>query len=122
MLIAGFGWILLFFNHKNVSSMDFKGKIEEWKKKGFEVNLVPFEDGQEAYFKTPNRRELKLIFSKATNGGAIAMTESYVKNCYLGGTVKKEGILDDNNTSYLAQLSASIDDLLGTKKVQIKKL
>lgn len=102
--------------------MNFKKEIENWKEKHGLLNHLVFEDEKEAFFSPPNRKVLKLVFSKAQSGGPIGMTESYVKNCYLGGSVTKEEILSEKNTVYLAQLAASIDGLLGTKQAQIKKL
>jgi hypothetical protein len=97
-------------------------QIAAWKAEGHTVLLVPFEDGQEVYFKQPNRRELKLIFSKGPKGGPVGMTDAFVVNCYLGGDVSLETLKSDQGTEYLAQLAASIDDLLGTKKAEVKKL
>jgi hypothetical protein len=100
--------------------MEFKKEIQEWKKQGHTVLEVPFDDGKTAFFKTPNRQELKLIFSKAPKGGPVAMTDTFVKNCLLGGHLSKDEICG-SDTKYIAQLAASIDDLLGTKQVEIKK-
>lgn len=83
-------------------------------------NEVPFDDGENAFFKQPNRKELKLIMSKG-KGGPIAMTDAFVKNCHIGGSVSKAMFLHENNTEYISQLAASIDDLLSMKKAEIKK-
>jgi hypothetical protein len=99
-----------------------KTKIEEWKKAGHVVLEVPFEDGEVCYFKQPSRKQLKLIFSKGPKGGPVGMTDAFVANCYLGGDVKLETLQGDEGVTYLSQLAASIDDLLGTKKVEVKKL
>lgn len=101
--------------------MKIKDQIKAWKEKYGTVVEVPFDDGKSAFFKNPNRRELKLIYSKAAKGGPIAMVESYVANCWLGGDLGKDEILNPEDTSYISQLTASIDDLLQTKKVEIKK-
>lgn len=100
----------------------FKTKIADWKKENMNPVSVEFADGKVAFFQTPTRKKLAMIFSKAGTGGPIAMTEAYVKNCYLDGTVMLADIMDDNNTVYLSELAASIDDLLNTKKAEVKKL
>jgi len=101
--------------------MATRKQIVEWKKAGHKVLEVPFEDDKTCFFRTPNRKELKLIFAKGPKGGPIAMTDAFVKNCLLGGDLSADQICSDEGTEYLAQLAASIDDLLGTKKVEIKK-
>lgn len=101
---------------------DFKKEISNWKKQGLNPVQVAFSDDNVAFFQTPTRKKLGLIFSKAGKGGPISMTEAYVKNCYLGGSVSLETVMDDNNTAYIAELAASIDDLLNTKKAEVKKL
>jgi hypothetical protein len=98
-----------------------QAQVEAWKKQGHTVLEVPFDDGKTIYVRTPNRQELKLILAKAKNG-PVALAESYVTNCLLGGDLTAEEICSDNNTGYIASVAASIDDLLGTKKLEIKKL
>lgn len=102
--------------------MKDKSKVEGWKKEHGVLSLVEFDDMSEVIFKTPSRKELKLIMSKGRNGGAVGMSESFVRNCYLGGDVTKEDILDDNNTTYLGQVVGSFDDLVGVKQKIVKKL
>lgn len=99
-----------------------KKQIEDWKKAGNQVMEVPFEDGNTVYFKKPTRKELKLIFSKGPKGGPIGMTDAFVANCYLGGQVTLDMLQSDDGIDYVAAMAASIDDLLGTKKVEVKKL
>lgn len=102
---------------------NLENQIKEWKALGHEVVGVTFDDGKACYFKTPNRKELKLILSKGGQGGGpVTMTDTYIKNCYLGGDVSADCLASDAGTAYLAQIAASIDDLINTKRVEIKKL
>ena len=65
---------------------------------------------------------MKLIFAKGGQGGPMSMTDAYIKNCFLGSEeLTKEFLLSDEGLPYHSQLTASIDDLLNTKKVEIKK-
>jgi hypothetical protein len=95
-------------------------QVEEWKAQG-NVLYVDFEDGTRVYFKQPLRKEMKLIMSKGAQG-VVAMTDAFITNCYLGGDVTAEMLKSDEGVSYHTQLTASIDDLLGTKKLEVKKL
>lgn len=103
-----------------VTKEELKKLLVHWKEAYGTFNEVPFDDGENAFFKQPNRKELKLIMSKG-KGGPIAMTDAFVKNCHIGGSVSKAMFLDENNTEYISQLAASIDDLLSMKKAEIKK-
>lgn len=100
--------------------MSIQKKIEAWKKEGHKVLELPFEDGNSAFFSMPTRKQLKLIMSKG-KAGVVVMTDTFIKNCYLGGDVTKEQLLDENDTEYAATISANIDQLLGTKQVDVKK-
>lgn len=102
--------------------MSIEKKIAEWKKDGHKVLELPFDNGESAFFRMPKRKELKLILSKG-RAGAIPMTDAFIKNCFLGGTgdVTQDKLLDDNDTEYTATVAANIDDLIGTKRAEIKK-
>lgn len=101
--------------------MKIEEQVKAWKQEHGTVFLFPFEDGNNVYFRKPNRKELKLILSKAKEG-PLSMAESFVKNCLLGGDLTEAQITDDKSTEYIAQVAATIDDLLGTKRQEIKKL
>lgn len=102
--------------------MSIDKQIETWKKDGKRPQMVEFDDDRVAYFQSPTRKQMKLITSKIGNGGPVAMAESYIKVCYLGGDVTKEEILDENNTDYLNQMTATVDVLMKYKAATVKKL
>ena len=101
--------------------MKISEQIEAWKKEGKKPIRVTLGDGSELYFSTPSRKQFRSIMAKARESG-VAITESFVKNCLLGGDLTEHQIIDDNDSSYIAELGASIDDLLNTKKADVKKL
>jgi hypothetical protein len=96
-------------------------KIEELKAEGKRLFEVQFEDGKTCVLAYPTRKQFKLIMSKGKNGPVI-MVDALVKNCYVGGEVTQAEFFDEINTDYMAQLSASIDEILNFQKVAIKKL
>ncbi|RMF00808.1 MAG: hypothetical protein D6772_05810 [Bacteroidetes bacterium] len=97
-------------------------KIKAWKESGIQPVMIEMEDGKVLYFAIPFRKQMKLILSKGPKGGPIAMTDSFITNCYLDGEVDKEFLLTEEGRGYHSQIVASIDDLLGMKKVEVKKL
>lgn len=99
-----------------------KKQIAEWRKEGKRPVSVEFDDGKTAILNQPTRKQLKLIFSKAGQGGPIGMTEAYVRTCYLGGSLTQEELMDETVSDYIAQLAATVDELLNTKKAIVKKL
>lgn len=96
-------------------------QIDAWKEEGHTVLYVDFDDGKRCFFKQPLRKEMKLIMSKGAQG-VVAMTDAFISNCYLGGEVSADTLKSDAGVQYHTQLTASIDDLLGTKKLEVKKL
>ena len=97
-------------------------QIDAWKAANKRPQLVEFEDGSEVVFATPDRKTMKQIFGKAQRGGPIAMVDAFVDNCYLGGDLTKGQIKDKDNTLYTGQLTNSIDQLMNTKALEVKKL
>lgn len=93
--------------------------IQMLKEKHGDLKGITFDDGKLVLFRKPTRVQLKMIMAKGSKG-AVDMTESYVRNCHVGGDLTKEEILDDKQTSYLASLVGSFDDLLEMKKLEVK--
>jgi hypothetical protein len=97
-------------------------QIKAWKAAGKGPVEVTLSDGSTLYFSTPTRKQFRLIMAKMRTGGAVGITEAYIKNCHLGGDLTIEQILDDNDSTYAAEIGATIDELLNTKAAAVKKL
>lgn len=92
-------------------------QIAEWKKKypkgiaGFQTN-----DGKIAYFKKPERAELKMATDAVANG-LSEYNESIIESCYIGG---EESICTDEK--YFASIGKFISELAEGEKGKLVKL
>ena len=92
--------------------------VDELKKKFPNGNLIEFEDGEWAFFKPVSRKVLGLAMTKGRNN-PIAMIDVIVTNCLVDTSVKTT-FDDDRSLGYLMGLADTLDDLIGTKKAEIK--
>lgn len=80
--------------------------------------LIEFEDGQWAFFKKPTRQVVGLAMSKSRNN-PLAMLDVLVANCLLDSSPGVD-LKSDAGLGYLMGLADKMDDIIGTKKAEIK--
>lgn len=95
-----------------------QAEIDRLLKKNPTGKLVEFSDGEWAVLKKPSRATLGLAMQKARTN-PLGMVDVIAKNCVIG---KSQNVTfdGDEGIGYLMGLAELVDDLVGTKKAEIK--
>lgn len=80
--------------------------------------LIEFEDGEWAFFKRPNRQTIGLAMTKARSN-SLAMMDVIVANCLVDSSQGLD-LKSDDGLGYLMGLAERVDEIIGTKKAEIK--
>lgn len=87
-------------------------QVEQWKKQHGKV-FVASADGHKAYYRKPTRKDLS--YALTLQNQPIDMTETLLKNCFLGG----DSIMHED-TDYLLGCSGELTErLINIKKVEV---
>ena len=87
-------------------------QIEQWKKEHGKV-FVAEADGHKAYYRKPTRKDLS--YALTLQNQPLDMTETLLKNCFLGG----DSIMHED-TDYLLGCSGELTDrMINIKKVEV---
>ena len=87
-------------------------QVEQWKKQHGKV-FVASADGHKAYYRRPTRKGLS--YAWALQHQPLDMTETLLKNCFLGG----DSIMHED-TDYLLGCSGELTDrMINIKKVEV---
>lgn len=87
-------------------------QVEQWKKQHGKV-FVASADGHKAYYRKPTRKDLS--YALTLQDQPLDMTETLLKNCFLGG----DSIMHED-TDYLLGCSGELTDrMINIKKVEV---
>ena len=87
-------------------------QVEQWKKQHGKV-FVASADGHKAYYRKPTRKDLS--YALTLQNQPLDMTETLLKNCFLGG----DSIMHED-TDYLLGCSGELTDrMINIKKVEV---
>jgi len=92
--------------------------LEELKKANPGGSHIVFEDGQWAFFKKPTRQVVSMAMAQARTN-PLGLVDVIVKNC-LAGCSEGLDLRSDDCIGYIMGLAERIDDIIGTKKAEIK--
>ena len=87
-------------------------QVEQWKKQHGKV-FVASADGHKAYYRKPTRKDLS--YALTLQNQPLDMTETLLKNCFLGG----DHIMHED-TDYLLSCSGDlVERMISIKKVEV---
>ncbi len=92
--------------------------IEALRKKYPTGRLIEFEDGEWGFFKKPTRKVIGLAMSKARSN-PLAMVDVLVANCLVDSSPGCD-LKSNEDVGYLMGLADELDNIIGTKKAEIK--
>lgn len=91
-------------------------EIEAFEKKHGKLITIQF--GSDAILlKKPSRPVVSMSITKGMSD-PLAQAEVIIENCYVGGTIDKEAVLED--TGLLLGINAKITEIIGFKAVEVK--
>lgn len=96
-----------------MSVKEMKKLVEETKLKGIEVFKIPYGD-KVAYLTKPERKHVELAMTNVRTK-PLAIGEVLIANCWLCGDEELK-----KDTGFLVSLNNSMDDLIGSRKLEIK--
>lgn len=87
-------------------------QVEQWKKQHGKL-FVASADGHKAYYRKPTRKDLS--YALTLQNQPLDMTETLLKNCFLGG----DSIMHED-TDYLLGCSGELTErMINIKKVEV---
>lgn len=87
-------------------------QVEQWKKQHGKV-FVASADGHKAYYRKPTRKDLS--YALTLQNQPIDMTETLLKNCFLGG----DSIMHEDTDYLLGCCGELTERLINIKKVEV---
>lgn len=79
---------------------------------------IVFDDGAWAFFKKPTRQVMGLAMTQARTN-PLAMVDVIVKNCLVESSDGLD-LKSDEGLGYLMGLAEKVDEIIGTKKAEVK--
>jgi hypothetical protein len=84
------------------------------------VDLQKGVEKRQVKLSKPNRNVVSLALSAAMGGDVLSSTEVVIKNCYVGGTLTKDEILDEVNPEWLFAIHQIVGQIIGSATAKIK--